>query len=643
MQLSNLPDYRAHLSRHGHNLSHDFDFTSATGHLLTVFAQIMNPKEHLKGHLEMFSRTQPLVGCPNVDIEEFVDYFFVPFDMLWSGFGDTIFQTNEPFSSTISVDSNGNLPLMHFDNPSLFDVFAFDDNYIRINRSAIDFYGLDNRFMSYYRCLFHNFINPNVLFYSVADELSSSTTSYANYAFPKDFFQPNVFPVVQLAYNCIYQNFYRLDDRESFVNSQYNIDSCMFNGDYLDVVFEGDNKFWSLKYRAKDFDYFSAGSVAPFVNPKNLSGGGSSLTDINNYLSSLNIGTVNSNSGITNPNVNSAGTAYSTSGNNLVSTQGLRSLFAVEKLLSVTNRAKKTYDAQVLAHFGVSVPTDYKHQIQFIGQQKGFIHVGEIISTAGTEENGLGDIAGKGYGNVSNNDIDFTAPCHGIVLGIFSCVPKIRYYAPLIKQFQLTNRLDFYFAEFEHLGMQPIFQWEAMAIPNNYVYKNTLDFTGRTIPTGWQMRYQQYKQQISRVSPAFAKTMIGNYYESGNQYAIDSFNSWSSWVISQRPYDVDFTPMTQNAPSLISYLAGPSLLNDIMAVQYPDVRKQNVNVGGYFDVWSDDYVSLESVSIAEANRKSFAWNIASLFYRDPLIHFVSNKFKLVSLMSDNTLPELAAV
>ena len=65
MQLSNITDYRAHLSRHGHNLSHDFSFTSSTGHLLTVFAQHMNPEEHIKGYIDMFSRTQPLNGCPN--------------------------------------------------------------------------------------------------------------------------------------------------------------------------------------------------------------------------------------------------------------------------------------------------------------------------------------------------------------------------------------------------------------------------------------------------------------------------------------------------------------------------------------------------------------------------------------------------
>ena len=38
-------------------------------------------------------------------------------------------------------------------------------------------------------------------------------------------------------------------------------------------------------------------------------------------------------------------------------------MFAVEKLLRITGRARKDYDSQVLAHLGFKVPHDVKHEL----------------------------------------------------------------------------------------------------------------------------------------------------------------------------------------------------------------------------------------------------------------------------------------
>lgn len=669
-----MPDYRAHLSRHGHNLSHDFSFTSACGHLLTVFAQHMNPEEHIKGHIEMFTRTQPLNGCPNADIEEFIDYFFVPYDMFWMGFGDNFFQTNEPFSTAITIN-DGSLPL--FDFKKIADSLELGSTNYPLKYSGLssnedphillgqlDSYSLDCEFMSIYRNMFHNFINPNVLFYPVAVNMVGSPTPLINYQIPADFFQPNVFPAVLAAYNCVYEHFYRLDDREAFDASIYNLDKTLLDGDTPNDVWS--HKFFSLKYRPRHFDYFTAGSVAPLINPLNLQGGSSnqSLMTIRNYLSASGIFSqpVNADSSsqvVTNLSGVVGSVSPRTPGNyvnQVINSASLRSMFAVEKLLSVTNRAKKTYDAQVMAHFGVKVPKDVKHQIQFLGQQKGSIHIGEIISTAdtvsGDSGTSLGDIAGKGYGNLGIKDIDFTAPCHGIVIGIYSCVPKVRYYVGTVKEWCLTNRLDFYNPEFEHLGMQPIFRWECSQIPVSFNYQVGLLYTGSTKPVGWQMRYEQYKKQISRVSPAFAKTLLSNgpsFQSDSGMGAELNFNNWSNWLIAQRPFEPRINAImdTSNTLQLQDYLCPPALLNDLFVYTYPDTRFQkNTNVdsgtGGYFDLNTDVY-SLDVYDTPKSERDSFAWNMASLFYFDPLLHFADVKMKLISTMSDNTLPELAAV
>lgn len=184
--IDSLPGYTNRESRHGHNLSHDFSFTSSTAQLLTLFAHRMDPKDTIQGRIDMFTRTQPLTQPANVEIEEFIDYFFVPLEMLFSGMGDFVYQVNEPYSSiTQQVLANlgansGNLPLLDWKNLMLGNLSDMFKTYtdgdvtklgINVDSSAggLDEYGMDNYFFSVFRNLFHNYYNPNGLFYYVAN------------------------------------------------------------------------------------------------------------------------------------------------------------------------------------------------------------------------------------------------------------------------------------------------------------------------------------------------------------------------------------------------------------------------------------------------------------------------------------------
>lgn len=380
-----------------------------------------------------------------------------------------------------------------------------------------------------------------------------------------------------MAYNCVYENFYRLDEREEFDNSLYNIDASVYASE--DLFRNVYDKFASIKYRSLNFDYFTSAKVSPLINSLNLHDGSSnsSLLAINNYLSTLGVvvrdplGT-----GATDLSaspVSSLSSPVSDLSKGIsFSTAFIRSMFAVEKILSITGRAKKTYDAQVLAHLGVDVPRDIKHEITFIGSQTGSIKIGEIIATAGTEDTAFGDMAGKGYGTLNNKSLKFTAPCHGIFIAIFSCVPKVSYYAPLEKHAQITSRLDFWHPEFEKLGMQPIFGYESLAAGGNKGHVTSV--------FGWQMRYSQYKERFDKVSPAFAQTIVSNWAVEGEgrdpqlveKDPSTTFNTWSNWVISMRPYrnvsNLETVPLK-------NFLCSPYELNDLMSIRYgwsdPDV------------------------------------------------------------------------
>lgn len=625
--IDQLPQYVNKESRQGHNLTHDFSFSSSTGHLLTLFGCRMDPKDTIQGRIDMFSRTQPLTQAANVEIEEFIDYFFVPNEMLYSGMGDYVYQVNEPYSSVthaVLASQAEKLPLLNwvdwldnFATTFFHDYVNGDETVLGINvtNTGSDEYGLDNAFFSAYRNLFHNYYNPNALFKYVADRNQGDSTDYV---FPSDYFQPNVFPIYLLAYNCIYQHFYRLDDREPFDPSQYNIDATIYNGSTI----EHSLNLGSIgcRYRPRFFDYFTSVKVAPLINGNNILRTGQStvdLTRINNYLNSQQVSLSKPGGGSPSELVETTQVRSS-----LLTSSGLRSMFAVEKLLSITNRSKKTYDAQVLAHLGVDMPTDYYHNIQYLGTQKSTIKIGEVVATASTEQSPLGDIAGKGYSVMGDKGVKFTAPCHGVFMAIYSAVPKVRYYAPLEKHAMITDRLSFYHPEYARLGMQPLFGYEAFAAPI------AGEYAANTATLGWQMRYAELKSRFNKVSPAFVDTIIDSTQRPFGGYE-QSFNDWHTWLVVERPFGAYANFVTTD---LRDYLANPYMLNGLMSVQY--LRPQD---------WMTAYLGTGFYLFEEASElehHSFARNVASLFKRDPLLHFAKCDFKIVNKIPENTLPAL---
>ena len=642
--IDSMPKYKAQISREGHNLEHGFEFTSSTGHLLTLFADILNPDDTISGNISMFSRTNPINVPANVEVEQFIDYFFVPLEMIYSGFGDSMFLVNEPYSSMIKVQSDNALPVIDFSTVlkslpvELGFVTSSQSQPAYVKFDKLDFYNKDSEFFSVYRNFFHNYINPNCLFYEEFYQLVNSHVTQSQYfsVLPADLYQPNILPLSLLAYNCVFEQFYRLDDREPFDNTIYNIDEAVYQG--KPIADEDSHKFFSLKYRPYFFDYFTSAKVAPLLNPINLSKqqGVSTWEQVNNYMYSLGVKAVTS-SGANGTVLSDATSVGQQSPGYTLSTAQLRSMFAVEKIMSVTNRAKKTYDAQVLAHMGAKVPRDVRHELHYLGTQRSQWKIGEVIATAGTSDTPLGDMAGKGYSTFSDNKIKFTAPCHGIFIGIYSAVPRMRYYAPLEKHMQISSRVDFWFEEYEKLGMQPIFNYEAFPILEDY---STSAMFPDDTRLGWQMRYQQYKQRYDKVSPAFINTVYLDIErpEPGHtivgdldySFSYGNYNTWQNWVLSKRPFNLEYQGELNNS----EFYASPTDLNNIMAVQY------GWNLTGSSNSFASvpDYWKL--ARLTGSDFEGFTNNLASLFYRDPFIHFAKVDFKKVSKMSSNTLPDL---
>lgn len=586
-RIDQLPDYQANLGRHTHDLSHTFGFTCSTAHLLPVYHDLLQPGEKVRLSFNFNLRTMPLQSAAMEEIDTHVEYFFVPMPLLYEPFGSTIYDLNDNFSSNFPTDGENlgsNFPVLNF--ADVMDVLYTDRNTQPLVQYGVGF-GESLGQMAY-RLLDHlgynNGIVPN----------GSSGLG----------FNPNTFPYPLLAYHCIYQYYYRLDNREKFRNSVFNWDRywntslVILNGMQI-------NDLLLLHYRPRSNDYFTDVKISPIVdvlnlNVKNSFEQASQWLTLNSrqnqtILSSNNIDdSIPSSSSDPSQNIQTnfgfrrigyTGSNHMINGND-INTANIRAMFATEKLWSVTGRAKKHYDDQVLAHLGYNVPHDPKHEISCFGHDRSVIHIGEVISTASTDDAPLGEIAGKGYGRDNSQVHEFTAPCHGVVMIIFSVTPRYRYGGTYLKVNALTSRQDLPIPEYDHLGMQPLFRYEGDIVANS---------SERSDIMGWQYRYEQYKRRFNRVSKAFGST-----------------GSLDSWMLEFSPFRIP-QPNVPNQDQFANYLYLPTDLNDIMLV-------------GYNPVWSEAYDTDNS----------------AIYDNDPFVVDSYISSKKISWMSDYSLPRLDA-
>ena len=612
--LNRLPNRSANLSRTGHDMSQEFTFTASTGMILPVYQDYLNAGETEYYSGDLICRTQPLVTAAMCDVDLYLDWFFVPAQMLFTLFGSKRWMTNDLLSSfyDASVIDNDTMPLFNIDSylaVANADLSKMVSQYYNANYS-LQFECLGK---SQFRLANHLGFNP----YGIFKGNTSAATTYQT----QD--NPNVFPLFALAYQAIYQDYFRLplDSFERRDIKAFNVDA-----DYTATstpvsytALSAKAQLFCLRYRPRHLDYFTSIKASPLMSYMNSLGGSAQvstiLSRIDNFLDSDgNLPFASASRG------GSTGTAGSvndsttqvmavTLNNSRLGTNQLRSMFAVEKLARVIGRSKMDYDSQVLAHFGFNVPHDVKHQLSHLKTQHSIIHIGEVISTADTYQSGsggssgsaLGAIGGKGYGIIKSGDkpFKFTAPCDGVIMCTFSAVPRLRYYGTFDKQNVLTSRLSFYQPEFDKLGMQPLYVFEAKNF--NSTYSDNFN------RLGWQFRYEQWKRKYDKVSEAFA--LPTNYGQ---------LNQNTAWVVSLAPYqtvnDLSGASLYGVGWSNSGLICKPTELNSAMVVPYSTQ-------------WNTAYLS----------------NPQTMFYTDPFICQFRANVKKVSVMSAYGEPDLGTI
>lgn len=498
------PKVRPNLGHNGFDLSRRRLFTSPCGMLLPVFWDFASPGEKYKCNSTIFVRTEAVSTAAMMRLKAHVDWFFVPVTQLYSLWNEFFNGVNDNMSSIFSIsdmetaNKTSTLPY--------FNAAAISTEPLRY---ATFFTDKTGSFTGKYQPTCDETGTPYLYnFRRLWDMFGyGSLSNYNPYLIPSDdnaIFYLTLFPY--LAYHKIFHSKYLVTDWFKNDPTLYNVDKF-----YKSVI--DDNtalKIMStIHYRPYRTDYFTNILPSPVysqnfanylnddlvkqtANLRNLINPEGSVSNVLSNDSANDSTSINSGRGSTLKQTNS----------NYITTGDIRASFALDKLLRVTAFAGSHYEDQTLAHFGYKMPQGLSKEAYDLGSQSADISINEVVATANvnpTQAGGqLGDIAGKGFGSSNGgNPVNFTAPCHGILMAIYSIEPIPDYASTVTERKNLyRERFDFYHPELDNVGMQPF--------DTPLLYSSVGAVSTRI--SGWTYRYSELKTNFNVVNESLWDT-----------------------------------------------------------------------------------------------------------------------------------------
>ena len=466
----------AHPDRNAFDVGYSNKFTSSLGMLLPCYVRECNPNEHYRINPRMFCRSMPMNSAAFIQCTQNVEFYFVPYRLLWSSFPQWFVGTKFSVSS-----SNLNPEKASFPSVDLGQIFQYLTTY----SSDTDVLGYN--------------LKKGAL--RLLDLLGYGDLSHFNDITSVNIDSVKVSPFRFLAYQKICSDFYRVANYESNRISSYNFDTPIlftsFNWKFV-------HSYLQLRYRPwkKDRytisstsfqgnDYMSQVITSPSFPSVDWTNNLKSYSDNNSYTA--NLGALSLNVG-GNQNLG-------------FSIANLRSAFALDKLYRLSAQAGDgDYKSQIKARYGFD-PYAPQYKSTFIGSASAPVQVNPITTTADTldsaGDNGTpaGRIYGNGIAQSSSDVFEFDVKEHGIIMGISSFVPDVDYSSYGINPFNVkVNREDYFQPEFDNLGKQPLSSlcfnpWKKVTISNGAATKLQLVNT----VLGWFPRYIEYKTSVDEV------------------------------------------------------------------------------------------------------------------------------------------------
>lgn len=542
--FTGLKELQNHPHKAGFDIGSKNLFTAKIGELLPVYWDLAIPGCDYDIDLAYFTRTRPVQSAAYTRIREYFDFYAVPCDLLWKSFDSAVIQVGQiaPIQSKTLLDPlavGADIPYCNLKDLSLALYYSAGNTplgqTVSVPSGSGNIFGY-NRGDVNAKLLFYlnygNFVDGGVSVGSSTDRwwnTSFTTTGVHNYS--QKYLNNNavsLFPL--LAYQKIYQDFYRWSQWENADPTSYNVDYYVGSGNLfgpsgLSSSIPASNAYWkrdnmfSLRYCNWNKDMFMGilpNSQFGDVAVVNLGDSGSGsipvgfLSDTDVFTQAFNATAMKTASdtsplGISGSTPVSARQAMVARINNAdvasFSILALRQAEALQKWKEITQSVDTNYRDQIKAHFGINTPASMSHMAQYIGGVARNLDISEVVNNNLRDDDSEAVIYGKGVGSGSGKMRYHTGSQYYIIMCIYHAMPLLDYaISGQDPQLLCTSVEDLPIPEFDNIGMEAV-PATTLFNSNRFNGVSTADFVG------YNPRYWPWKSKIDRVHGAFTTTL----------------------------------------------------------------------------------------------------------------------------------------
>lgn len=529
--MSNLQN---HPHRSGFDIGRKNAFTAKVGELLPVYWDISMPGDKYKFNVEYFTRTQPVETSAYTRLREYFDFYAVPLRLLWKSAPAVLTQMQDvnqiqSLSFTQNLSLGTYLPSLNLAvlSNALF-YLAGDTTDPDKNSSFLNCFGFHRSDLSYKLLSYLGYGNyvskkptSGVRWWSTSLKTSDSP-NYTQLYIQNNCV--NLFPL--LAYQKIYQDFFRWSQWERANPSSYNVD--YFTGVQPSLVdslpLPSSSDYWKsdtmfdLKYCNWNKDMLMGvlpnsqfGDVAVI----NLEVPGGVLkagfkTNNGKFISAVTnapLSTDTSSTALITPGVTSSSFVPSKSPlisdlsalQSQFSVLALRQAESLQRWKEISQSGDSDYREQIRKHFGVNLPQALSNMCTYIGGISRNLDISEVVNNNLAAEGDTAVIAGKGVG-AGNGSFTYTTDEHCVVMCIYHAVPLLDYtITGQDGQLLVTDAESLPIPEFDNIGME--------VLPMTQIFNSPKASIVNLFNAGYNPRYFNWKTKLDVINGAFTTTL----------------------------------------------------------------------------------------------------------------------------------------
>ena len=527
--MSNLQN---HPHRSGFDIGRKNAFTAKVGELLPVYWDISMPGDKYKLNIEYFTRTQPVETSAYTRLREYFDFYAVPLRLLWKSAPSVLTQMQD-INQIQALSLTQNLALgTYLPSLPLSSLYSF---LLGLNGNAVNpshpnslknMFGFPRGDLSFKLLSYLGYGN------FIRDKVSSGyrwwSTSLVNSddgaGYTQQYIQNNVvniFPI--LAYQKIYQDFFRWSQWENANPSSYNVD--YYSGlqpSLVDSIPSPSSDYWKsdtmfdLRYCNWNKDMLMGvlpnsqfGDVAVVDLPD--SGFSDVVLGSDTVKSKVGIGSAVTSSSAPVPffalqasssNAVPVGSTLRTDLSALrsqFSVLALRQAEALQRWKEISQSGDSDYREQIRKHFGVNLPQALSNLSAYIGGISRNLDISEVVNNNLAPEGGTAVIAGKGVG-AGNGSFTYTTDEHCVIMCIYHAVPLLDYsITGQDGQLLVTDAESLPIPEFDNIGME--------TLPMTQIFNSPLATAFNLFNAGYNPRYFNWKTKLDVINGAFTTTL----------------------------------------------------------------------------------------------------------------------------------------